>query len=63
MEERPLLLPAETTSDTTEEVSTPPLSEPNEDVAEHPIEEATPSAINNISRRIQPANRIRNISR
>lgn len=39
----------ETTSDTEEEVSTPPFLEPNEDVAELPKEEATPSTINNIS--------------
>ena len=37
----------ETTSDTTEEVSTPLCSELNEDVAELPNEEATPSTINN----------------
>ena len=39
----------ETTSDTTEEVSTPSCLELNEDVAELPKEEATPSTINNIS--------------
>ena len=39
----------ETTSDTTEEVSTPSCLELNEDVAELPKEEATPSIINNIS--------------
>ncbi len=39
----------ETTSDTTEEVSIPSLPESNEDVAELPKEEATPSIINNIS--------------
>lgn len=39
----------ETTSNTTEEVSTPSCPEPNEDVAELPKEEATPSTINNIS--------------
>ena len=38
----------ETTSDTTEEVSNPSCSELNEDVAELPKEEATPSTINNI---------------
>ena len=38
----------ETTSDTTEEVSTPSCLELNEDVAELPKEEATPSTINNI---------------
>ena len=38
----------ETTSDTTEEVSTPPFLEPSEDVAELPKEEATPSTINNM---------------
>ena len=37
----------ETTSDITEEVSTPLCSELNEDVAELPNEEATPSTINN----------------
>mgnify|MGYP006921666088 FL=1 len=37
----------ETTSDTTEEVSTPSCLELNEDVAELPKEEATPSTINN----------------
>ena len=39
----------ETTSDITEEVSNPSCSELNEDVAELPKEEATPSTINNIS--------------
>ncbi len=39
----------ETTSDTSEEVSTPSCPELNEDVAELPKEEATPSTINNIS--------------
>lgn len=39
----------ETTSDTTEEVSTPSCPELNEDVAELPKEEATPSTINNTS--------------
>lgn len=39
----------ETTSNTTEEVSTPSCPEPNEDVAELPKKEATPSTINNIS--------------
>lgn len=39
----------ETTSDITEEVSTPSCSELNEDVAELPNEEATPSIINNTS--------------
>lgn len=39
----------ETTSDTTEEVSNPSCSELNEDVAELPKEEATPSTINNLS--------------
>ena len=39
----------ETTSDTTEEVSTPSYPKPNEDVAELPKEEAAPSTINNIS--------------
>ena len=39
----------ETTSDTTEEVSIPSLPESNEDVAELPKEEATPSIINNTS--------------
>ena len=39
----------ETTSDTTEKVSTPSCLEPNEDVAELPKEEAAPSTINNIS--------------
>lgn len=39
----------ETTSDTTEEVSTPSCPELNEDVAELPKEEATPSTINDIS--------------
>lgn len=38
----------ETTSDITEEVSTPSWSELNEDVAELPKEETTPSTINNI---------------
>lgn len=38
----------ETTSDTTEEVSTPSCPELNEDVAELPKEDATPSTINNI---------------
>ena len=38
----------ETTSDTTEEVSTPSCSELNEDVAELSKEEATPSTINNM---------------
>ncbi len=38
-----------TTSDTTEEVSIPSLPESNEDVAELPKEEATPSIINNTS--------------
>ena len=37
----------ETTSDITEKVSTPLCSELNEDVAELPNEEATPSTINN----------------
>lgn len=37
----------ETTSDITEEVSNPSCSELNEDVAERPKEEATPSIINN----------------
>ena len=37
-----------TTSDTSEEVSTPSCSELNEDVTELPKEEATPSTINNI---------------
>ena len=44
-----LLVEVETTSDTTEEVSTPSCLELNEDVAELPKEEATPSTINNIS--------------
>ena len=39
----------ETTSDTTEEVSTPSCFDLNEDVAELPKEEATPSTINNTS--------------
>lgn len=39
----------ETTSDITEEVSNPACSELNEDVAELPKEEATPSIINNMS--------------
>ena len=39
----------ETISDTTEEVSIPSLPESNEDVAELPKEEATPSIINNTS--------------
>lgn len=39
----------ETTSDTTEEVSIHSLPESNEDVAELPKKEATPSTINNIS--------------
>ena len=39
----------ETTSNTTEGFSTPSCPEPNEDVAELPKEEATPSTINNIS--------------
>lgn len=39
----------ETTSDTTEEVSNPSCSELNEDVADLPKEEVTPSTINNIS--------------
>ena len=39
----------ETTSDTTEKVSNPSCTEHNEDVAELPKEEATPSTINNIS--------------
>ena len=39
----------ETTSDTTEEVCVPSLPESNEDVAELPKEEATPSIINNTS--------------
>lgn len=39
----------ETTSDTSEEVSTPPFLEPNEDVAELSNEETAPSIINNIS--------------
>ena len=39
----------ETTSDTTEEVSIPSLPESNEDVAELPKEEVTPSIINNTS--------------
>ncbi len=39
----------ETTSDTTEEVSTPSCPKLNEDVAELPKEEATPSTINNTS--------------
>ena len=39
----------ETTSDITEEVSTLSYYEPNEDVAELPNEEATPSIINNTS--------------
>ena len=38
-----------TTSDTSEEVSTPPFLEPNEDVAELSNEETAPSIINNIS--------------
>ena len=38
----------ETTSDTTEEVSTPSCPELNEDVAELPKEEAAPSIINNM---------------
>ena len=38
----------ETTSDTTEEVSNSSYSEPNEDVAELPKEQATPSTINNM---------------
>ena len=38
-----------TTSDTSEEVSTPPFLEPSEDVAELPKEEATPSTINDMS--------------
>jgi len=38
---------SETTSDTTEEVSMPPLPESNEDMAELPKEEAPPSTINN----------------
>lgn len=41
-------LEIETTSDTTEEVSNPSCSELNEDVAELPKEEATPSTINNM---------------
>ena len=44
----------ETTSDTSEEVSTPPFLEPNEDVAELSNEETAPSIINNIS--IEEAN-------
>ena len=39
----------ETTSDTTEEVSIPSCPELNEEVAELPKEDATPSTINNIS--------------
>lgn len=39
----------ETTSDTTEEVSTPSSPESNEDVAEPPKEETTPSSTNNTS--------------
>ena len=39
----------ETTSDTTEEVSNPSCSELNEDVAELPKKEATPSTINDMS--------------
>lgn len=39
----------ETTSDITEEVSIPLLPESNDDVAEHPREEATTSTINNTS--------------
>lgn len=39
----------ETTSDTTEEVSIPSCPELNEEVAELPKEEATPSTINNVS--------------
>ena len=39
----------ETTSDTSEEVSTPPFLEPNEDVAELSNKETAPSIINNIS--------------
>lgn len=42
-------LEIETTSDTSEEVSTPPFLEPSEDVAELPKEEATPSTINDMS--------------
>ena len=42
-------LEIETTSDTSEEVSTPPFLEPNEDVAELSNEETAPSIINNIS--------------
>ena len=38
----------ETTSDTSEEVSNPSYSELNEDVAELPKEEATPSTFNNM---------------
>ena len=38
----------ETTSNTTEGVSTSPFLEPSEDVAEFPKEEATPSTINNM---------------
>lgn len=38
---------SDTTSDTTEEVSMPPLPESNEDKAELPKEEAPPSTINN----------------
>lgn len=44
-----LKIEIKTTSDTTEEVSTPSCPESNEDVAELPKEEATPSTINNIS--------------
>ncbi len=38
-----------TTSDTSEEVSTPPFLEPNEDVVELSNEETAPPTINNIS--------------
>ena len=43
-----LKIEIETTSDTTEEVSTPSCLDLNEDVAELPKKEATPSTINNI---------------
>lgn len=43
-----LKIERETTSDTTEEVSTPSCLNLNEDVAELPKKEATPSTINNI---------------
>ena len=48
-EPEPEMEEIETTSDTTEEVSIPSCPELNEDVAELPKEDATPSTINNIS--------------